>query len=137
MASGKSLYLSNAILDGVLGGTPYTPPSIVYVVLSTAPWSNAATGSSLSEVTGGGYSRIAVTNNATNWPAAVSGSKNNGAVFTFPTATANWGTIQSVYLVDASSGGNALYGADVDTPRTISTGDTASFAQDALTAKEA
>lgn len=136
MAGSKSDYLENKALDTVLGGPQYTLPSTVYIALSTAAYSDAATGSSMTEVTGGAYSRVAVTNNTTNWPGASGGSKSNGTVFTFPTATADWGTIVSFYIVDASSSGNNLYGADLTTSRVIASGDTASFAVGAITIVE-
>lgn len=136
MAGSKSDYLENALLNGVLGGPQFTLPATVYIALSTAVYSDAATGSAMTEVTGGAYARVAVTNNATNWPGAASGAKSNGTVFTFPTATADWGTVQSFYLVDAASGGNILYGADLTTPRAIANGDTASFAVGSITITE-
>jgi hypothetical protein len=137
MASGKSAYLQNKILDGVLGGSAFSLPSNVYVALSTVAWSASSTGSSMTEVATGSYSRVAVTNNSTNWPTASGGSKSNGTIFTFPTASAGWGTILSVYIVDASSAGNVLYGADLTSSRTIASGDTASFAGSAIVVTEA
>ena len=136
MAGSKSDYLESALLNGVLGGPQFTLPGTVYIALSTAAYSDAASGASMSEVTGGSYARVAVTNNATNFPAASGGTKSNGNVFTFPTASANWGTILSFYIVDASSGGNVLYGADLVTSRSIDNGDTASFAVAAITVSE-
>lgn len=136
MAGSKSDYLENALLNGVLGGPQYTLPTTVYIALSTAAYSDAATGSSMTEVSGGSYARVAVTNNSTNWPNASSGAKSNGTVFTFATATADWGTVQSFYIVDALSSGNVLYGADLTTPRAIANGDTASFAVGSITITE-
>lgn len=136
MAGAKCLYWQNMALDLGLGGTSWSPPSSIYIALSTAAFSSTSTGSSLTEVTGGSYARVAVTNNSTNWPNASAGSKANGAVFTFPAATAGWGTILSFYIIDASSAGNALYGADLTTSRTINNGDTASFAISAITLTE-
>lgn len=136
MAGSKSNYLENEILNHVLGGPPFTTPGTVYLALSTSAYTDSATGSSMSEVTGGGYARVAVTNDATNWPNATGGQKDNGEVFTFPAATGNWGTVQSFYIVDASSGGNVLYGADLTVSRTIASGDTASFAVGAIVITE-
>lgn len=137
MASGKSNYLANAILNAVLGGPAFTLPTTVYIALSTAAWSASATGSAMSEVNGGAYGRIAVTNNTTNFPSASGQSKSNGTVQTYAAATANWGTVLSFYIIDAASGGNCLYGGDLTASRTVSIGDTASFAQNALTFQEA
>jgi hypothetical protein len=136
MAGSKSDYLENKILDGVLGGSAFSLPANVYIALSTATYSDAATGSSMTEVSGSGYARVAVTNNNTSWPAASSGVKANGVVFTFPAATGSWGTVQSFYIVDASSAGNNLYGADLTTARAIASGDTASFAVSSISISE-
>jgi hypothetical protein len=136
MAGSKSDYWENKVLDGSLGGPQMPLATTVYIALSTSPYSDAATGSAMTEVAAGGYARVAVTNNNTNWPNASGGAKSNGAVFTFPAATAGWGTVQSFYIADATSGGNILYGADLTTTRTIATGDTASFAVGSITVTE-
>lgn len=136
MAGSKSAYLRNAILDATLSGVTYTSPTTVYIALSTAAFSASSTGSSMTEVSGGSYARVAVTANTTNFPAASGGAKSNGTTFTFATATASWGTVTSFYVVDATSGGNVLYGGDLTTPRSIGTGDTASFASGAITFTE-
>lgn len=131
MAGSKSDYLEKIILDMVLGGTAYTPATNVYIALSTAAYSDAATGSSMTEVSGGSYVRLLVINNATNWPNASGTSpatKNNGTAFTFVTATGSWGTVASFYIVDASSAGNVLYGGDLSVSKAIASGDTATFA---------
>lgn len=128
MSGSKSNYLENAILDHILGGPDYVRPSIVYVALSSALYNEAATGASFNEITGAGAARVAMTNNPTNWPASSGGQKSNGLTATFPTATGNWLQAKSFYLLDASSGGNILYGGDLTSPRDILAGDTASFA---------
>jgi len=136
MAGSKSNYLENAILDGVLGGPAFALPTDVHIALSTAAYSDASTGSSMTEVAGGGYARVAVTNNATNWPAAASGSKSNGTVVSFPVASASWGTIISFYICDAATAGNVLYGGDLTVQRSVAAGDTASFAVGVLVVTE-
>ncbi len=67
------------------------------------------------EASGGNYSRTAVTNNQTNFPAP-SGSGGtltvaNGTNIAGPRSTAAWGTVNCVRFYDASSGGNLLGGA--------------------------
>lgn len=141
MAGSKSDYLEAAILNYLLGGVALTSPGTLYVALSTAAYSDAATGSSMTEVSASstGYARVAVTNNATNWPAATGSSpatKQNGTAITFPTATASWGTITSFYIVDAASGGNVLYGGDLTATKSIAAGDTATFAAASITVTE-
>lgn len=125
MAGSKSDYLENKLLDHSLGGGDYTRPATVYVALFTAAPSDSGGGT---EVSGGAYARVAVTNNATNWPAAAGGSKSNGAVFTFAQATANWGTIVAVGIFDALTLGNLMYWATLTNSRTYFNGDQAKFA---------
>lgn len=132
----KSAYLEDEILDHVLGGADYTRPATVYIALfTTAPSEPDGTGGT--EVTGNNYSRVSVTNNATNFPAASGGSKSNGNVITFPSATGgDWGTIVAFGIYDASSGGNLLYFGTLTTSKSVQDGDTARFPVGDLTLNE-
>lgn len=56
---------------------------------------------------------MAVTNNATNFPAASAGAKSNGTIIEWPTASGSWGNIIGIDIYDAPSGGNRLAYADV------------------------
>lgn len=124
MAGSKSNYLENALLDHVYGGGNYTRPGTVYIALFTAAPSDSGGGT---EVSGGSYARLAVTNDATNWPAASGGLKSNGTLFTFVTASASWGTVVAFGIFDASSAGNLLNWGDLTVSKLIDTGDTAKF----------
>ena len=141
MAGGKCAYWENACLNTALGGPQFTIPTTVYIGLSTAAFTAAATGAAMTEVSTSStaYARVAVTNNSTNWPNASAGSKSNATIFTFPTATATWGTVLSFYILDSGTigSGNCIYGADLTTSRTINTSDTASFAAGSITVTEA
>jgi hypothetical protein len=125
MAGGKSDDLENKILDHVLGGGDYTRLATVYVALFTVTPSDSGGGT---EVSGGAYARVAVTNNATNFPAASGGAKSNGTAITFPAASANWGTVVAFAIMSASSGGVILYWGPVSPNKAVNSGDTASFA---------
>jgi hypothetical protein len=125
MAGSKSDYLENKLLDHVLGGGDYSRPATVYIALFTVAPTDAGGGT---EVSGTGYSRKAVTNNDTNWPAAASGAKSNGTDITFDEATGDWGTVVALGIFDAASGGNLLYWCDLTVSKTINSGDTAKFA---------
>lgn len=96
----------------------------MYVALSTATVSETATGASMSEVTGTGYSRQTVTFGAPS-PAGV--TANTGAV-TFTATGGDWtGPILSMYIVDSSSGaGNVLVGANI-TSVSLGNGDSLTF----------
>lgn len=124
--AGKSDYLEDEILDHILGGGDFTRPATVYVALFTVTPSDAGGGT---EVSGNDYARVAVTNNATNWPAASGGAKANGTAITFPPANGgNWGTVVAFGIFDASTAGNLLYWGAVSPNKAVNDGDTASFA---------
>ena len=124
-------FLENELLDHVFGAAAYTAPATLHMALSTADPLDDASG--LTEPVGGAYARAAVTNNATEWPAAAGGSKSNANPITFPTATALWGTVTHFAIMDAASGGNMLAHGSLTTPKTIDPGDTASFAASDIT----
>jgi len=121
----KSDYLENKLLDHVLGGADYSRPATVYIALYTVTPTDAGGGT---EVSGGSYARVAVTNNATNWPAASGGAKANGTEITFAEATASWGTVVAFAILDALTAGNLLYWGALAVSKSIDTGDTAKFA---------
>ena len=125
MAGSFSDFLELEVLDHVFGNAAYTAPATVYIALYTVAPTDAGGGT---EVTGGSYARVAVTNNATNFPAAAAGAKSNGTVITFTTATASWGTVVAFGIFDALTLGNLLAWADLTTNKTVDNGDTASFA---------
>lgn len=106
IVGGKDSYLNNKLLDHVLGGGDYTRPSIVYVALYTAL---SPDGLTFTEATGGGYARKSVTNNATNFPAAVAGVKRNGTDIGWAAASADVGGLVGAAIYDAASSGNRLY----------------------------
>jgi len=125
MTGSKSDYLENKQLDHVLGGPDYSRPATVHIALYTAAPTDAGGGT---EVSGGSYARVAVTNNATNFPAAVAGAKANGTEITFPKATADWGLCGAFAILDADSGGNFMYWGDLTDNKDVKNGDTAKFA---------
>lgn len=133
MAGGKSDALENALLDHAVGGPDYSRPATVYVALFTAPPTDAGGGTELS---GNGYARGAVTNNATNWPAAAGGAKSNGTAITFAAATADWTASVAWGLFDAASGGNLLYWGPLSASVNVPNGAQAEFAAGALVIQE-
>lgn len=123
--SAASDFLENKLLDHSLATTAYTAPAAVYVGLFTSDPTDAGTGT---EVSGGSYARQSAT-----FSAASGGSASTSATITFPSATANWGTITHIGLYDASSAGNLLYHGAVTTSKTIETGDTFQISSGNLT----
>ncbi len=131
MSGAATDYLENAILDHILGKVAYTAPTTIYVGLANAV---AEDGTITGEPSGYNYSRVQVTNNTTNFPAASGGSKSNGADIVFNEASGSWGTINYVFLADADVGsGHVLLYAQLTNPKTIGSGDTVKFEAGDLT----
>ena len=118
--SAMSDYLEAALLNAVFRKVAYTSPTTVYLALYTTAASDAAGGT---EVTGGAYARQAITFAA---PAnSADGGKfiENTADIQFPVATATWGTVTHIGLVDALTGGNLLYHGALPSSKLIENGD--------------
>jgi hypothetical protein len=123
--SAASNYLENKVLDHVLTATSYSAPATRYLALFTNTSGSAAAnleaGTLTDEVTtsSSAYGRETIT-----FAAASGGSSASNATVTFDTATANWGTITHVAVMDAETSGNVLFYGAVTTSKTIETGDT-------------
>jgi len=118
-------YLENALINGTLRGTTYPAPASIYVGLYTSDPTDANTGT---EVSGGSYARVVAT-----FAAPADGLSASDADITFPQATANWGTVGWIGILDASTGGNLLYHTVLDAAKTIETGDIFKIASTNLT----
>ena len=127
--SAASDYTEDKVLDHVLGqgARNFTSPANLFVGLYTSS-SGLEENSPTGEVSGGDYARKAVA-----FGAASGGSTSNSATVTFDVATANWGTVTHVAVLDASSSGNVLFYGAVTSSKTIETGDTFQIAQGNLT----
>ena len=123
--AGFSDYYENKVIDHMLRNQAFTPPSTVYVGLFTVAPTDAGGGT---EVSGGSYARQAVT-----LAAASAGATQNSADITFPTATADWGTIVAAGLFDAASAGNLLAWNNLTASKTVNNGDTFKISAGSLT----
>lgn len=112
-------YQANRLNNYLFGATSFTPNGTYYIGLSTTAINAAGTG--VTEPTGGGYKRVAVTNNKTNFTDSTGGIVQNKAQFEFPESTTAWGTITHVFIADSLTGGNILYYDALTTPRTVQT----------------
>jgi len=126
MAGSKTAYLEGKLLNFVFNGGVFVPVGTLYAALSLSPFDTSATGTVMDEVpSSGAYARVSIVANTTNFPVATGSNPaqiTNGTTITFPTATGSWGTVLSVYLVDAATLGNTYYGADLAAPVSILTG---------------
>ena len=121
--SAFSDYLENKVLDHLMGRTTYTAPAAVYFSLYTSSPADSGGGT---EVSGGGYARVAVSNTATEWPEATGGVKKNANQITFPEAMESWGTIVAIGIHDAATAGNLLFWTTI-TSRSVVQGDIPRF----------
>ncbi len=124
--------LENEMLDAQFSRAALTlNPATLYVGLSTT--TPADDGSNFTEPGSGSYARVAITNNATEFPAASAGSKTHANDITFPTATAGWGTVTHFGFFTASSGGTPVATGALGASKTPTSGDTLKFLAGALT----
>ena len=123
-----SNFLESEALDHIWGAATYTAPATLYFGLSsTTP---AEDGSNVTEPSGGAYARVAVTNNATNFPAATGGAKSNGTAITWAPASGTWlaeADLTYVVVYDALTVGNLLAFGLLTVAKPILSGDTASI----------
>jgi hypothetical protein len=107
--SASSDYLELKLLDHVLGNTAFTQPANIYVALFTAS-TNLESNNPSAEVSTSGtaYARQAV-----SFAAASSGSCATDATVTFPVATATYGTVTHIAIVDHVSNTNWGTGVNV------------------------
>lgn len=117
------------ILEHAVGKNSWPMPTVYLALLTSAP-DDGSTGSSIIEPSGGGYTRIPTSG---KWADAIAGSISNGSVITSATATADWGEITHVALVDADTEGHVIAWGTLNTPQTVLNGGSASFAVGALT----
>lgn len=99
-----------------------TKPSALWVALFTVTPSDSGGGT---EVSGGSYARVQRDPLDANWTAAsaTDGNTDNAAAITFPTPSANWGTIVAFGIFDASTAGNLLVWGPITPSKTVNNGD--------------
>lgn len=125
MVSIVSDTLAKNMLDVAFGRASSIAPASYWAGLcTTAPGDGS--GSGLVEVDAGGYLRVEIPNNSTNWPGAMLNlglrQKSNGTVIQFPEATGEWGTCSGLALFDSDSGGAFMAYGDFTTPQMVVTG---------------
>lgn len=121
-----STALSNATLDHIFKNTALSQYTNIYLALSTADPGN--TGGTIAEPSGNSYARV----QCNTWDVAASRATQNTNAATFPTASGSWGTCTHFAGFSASSGGTFLFHGSLTTSKTITNGDTPSFAAGAV-----
>ncbi len=135
MSKGFATGVAEDMLDNMLGNASAFPLAVptVFIALSTAD--PGADGSGFTEPVGNGYARVAVTNDAAQWPAATAGVKTNGADIDFPAASGPWGTVTHFGIFVAASGGLPAAWGDLDSSQSPDTPDQLQFAVAAFDVK--
>lgn len=114
-----STYMENAIIN-LMRSTAFTQIA-AYVALFKSPVTDneLEAGTITNEVSGGSYAR-----QLAGLSAPSDGVSSNSADITFPQASANWGTVTHVALMDEASAGNVLMYSALDASKVVDSGDT-------------
>lgn len=107
-------YLETKLLAHTFSNTAFTSPGTVYVALYTVAPTDSTAGT---EVSGGGYVR-----QSAGFTTSGSTASNTSSI-EYPTATAGYGTVVAVAVIDSASSGNMLAYASLTASKTIATGD--------------
>ncbi|MBA7709519.1 hypothetical protein ES703_118438 [subsurface metagenome] len=112
-----STYMEDRIVN-FMRNVAITGEAAVYVALFTAD-DGLEAGTITSEVSGGSYAR-----ELAGLSASSDGVSANAADITFTTATASWGTITHIALMDAITAGNVIMHSALDASKAVESGDT-------------
>ena len=115
-----STYMEDRIVN-FMRGVAITGQAAAYVALFTDAASVAGleAGTLTGEVSGGSYAR-----ELAGLTVSADGVSANAADITFPTASAAWGTVTYVALMDAITAGNVLMHSALDVAKVVGSGDT-------------
>ena len=112
-----STYMEDRIIN-FMRNVAITGQAAVYVALFTVD-NGLEAGTITGEVSGGSYAR-----QLAGLSASADGVSANAADITFPTATASWGTVTHVALMDAITAGNVIMHSALDASKAVGSGDT-------------
>lgn len=141
-AAGLTAHAKNKVIDAVLRGQALGAPATLYLRVNNTTCTATTSGT---EVTGLGYSRVAITGSLANWAgtqgagtttasSGTGGATSNNNTITLPTpGVGGWGQAQSLELMDAPSGGNSWFCGNLNVAKTINEGDDPKFQAGSLT----
>ena len=136
--SAASNYLENKLLDHALGegGRNFTSPATLYLALfkdvGSGTSANLEIGTLTDEISTSGS---AYTRQVVDFSAASSGTAATNGTVTWTTATAAWGTVTHVAIMDGGTAlaGNVLFYGALTASKTIDSGDTFQISSTNLT----
>lgn len=118
-------YLETALLNHMFRTATFSKPSGLYHALMTTNIADAGTGGV--ECSGGAYARVNRPPLDANYaaPSAGNGITSNVAIISWPSPTANWGSVVGHAIFDANTAGNLLAHAAFPSARNVNNGDLA------------
>lgn len=122
-------FLEDEILDHILGegARNFTPSTTLYIGLFTAVADGEA--GTVTEVSGNGYARTAV-----SFAAASGGSAASSGDVTFPAASGGaWGTITHIGIYSASTAGDLYFVGSLSASKQVDDGDVFQITSGSLT----
>lgn len=124
MSANLTDYGANAFADHLSGVA--TLPTTYYVALCSSQPDVGVDGTSLAalEPAAGAYARVALGRTSAEWAAADQGISTIQVTVTFPTATADWGTITHYALCTALTGGSVYGYGQFTFAQYVASGDT-------------
>lgn len=114
--------IEREIQNRYFGAVVVAPPANLYFALFTAL---SADGATVTEVTGNGYSRVAVVNSLTNFPEVTTDDqvKTNAIALEWPVPTpAGWGTVVGAGVYSALTGGTLILWSDLPVSQVVNAG---------------
>jgi hypothetical protein len=121
----KSTAVRNSVLDAILGTGQTLSAATLYLALYTVAPTEDGGGT---EVTGGSYARLSVSNVDATFPTAVGGSKANAITLAMATPTAPWGTVVAFALHDHATNDSIILWGLLDASVVVDTSDPVQFA---------
>lgn len=106
MASGKSNYWANKLLNKTFNGAAVAFPASVWIRFYTTELTAGGAGT---EVDADGYAPVEIVCNATNFPVVADRSMENAAEIVVGTAGEDWGELLAWGVWDAETAGNLLW----------------------------
>lgn len=124
-------YLADKIAEHIFRGTAYTMPSQLWVALFTTDGGDPDNRVEVPTAGGSNYGRLRLYQDGATAPYATAPADHgtivgrfieNSAALTWTDAGTDWGDITAVGILDAATGGNLLFLADLESAETVLTG---------------
>lgn len=125
-----SNYAQSGLYNHFFRAATFGKPATIAIALVTNTPRENDTGASMAEVANAnGYARVTNASGDTYWRHFIPGSGDNLVEIAFPTATADWGYVSGVAILDSAThgAGNLLMQGPLPTPRDVKSGDVFRF----------